>query len=195
MSIESGPEKVKRENLPSAEELKEKLLSGILGGAEFLVGLNALDQLTPERVDAIKNVEILTEPEVIDFFSNHPENRNLYYYDLAFAYLHRGQIEIMDEQNREKAFESFRAALSSIHNIDTPDEREQAFKDYIDGHVAYFEGDLEKLKKIHQNMREEGRNRFILESFIDQLESGSKFDYRAAIIAAKREHGYKAPGQ
>jgi len=182
MYEESIPKIPSLEALLSGEDLKQKLLGGTLNANEFLDGLFKLDQSTDERSDAIQNVEILTSPEIVDFFNN-CEDQDRYHFILSLSYFHKGQIQARAVDYME-ARESFKKSLDTAVLISSTDN--QPWKDYVAGTVAYFEKDLPKLKIIHNGMQEEGRNKFILESFINQLEADKGIDYEAALIAAKR---------
>jgi len=113
MTSESGPSSSKQEAMPTALELKQRLLSGTLEAGKFIDGIMQLDQSTPSREHSLENIQILTSPEVASIFENDARYKFPYLNLLSLSYFHRGQIEVVERKDYAAALDSFKHALDA----------------------------------------------------------------------------------
>lgn len=129
-------------------KLKQELLSGKLSPKDFLAVLMDLDQSEPSRLASIKNVELLTKPEIEAIFLD-SEMESRYYSDLGFAYFHKAQIAEFEDKNGLSDFENaleMTLRASKIEDEQTDDD----WTRYIKATIAYLENNLNGLREIIQ---------------------------------------------
>ena len=72
--------------------LKDQLLKGELSPADFSKKLMDLDQSTPSRSHAKENLDLLTDPEIVQCMESQSEEiQKGYYQMLSFTEFHIGQ--------------------------------------------------------------------------------------------------------
>ena len=162
----------------SRAELKENLLSGAISPKEFCDKLIELDQSTPDRMNAIENLEILNDPEIFDFVKKLEDKVIKHYYQiLSFAELHVGQIKSLSENNDSEALGYFKNAL--LHEYQA--NNFQSNIDYEKGIIAYFENNPDSLSESITDSVQ-GNNRKILLNMLNGLKERGfpnyKEDYR-----------------
>jgi hypothetical protein len=162
------------------EDPGKLLLKGSLSPSEFFKELLARDQATGNRRGAIANIEILTRPEISEFFRALPEELSGYENFLSLSYFHRGQLEATEERDNGAAAASFSQALSWARQAEASDPDYHSWRLYVEGTLAYFESDLATLKEVYDGGIEEDRNREIIGNLIYTLETEGRVDYRRA---------------
>lgn len=132
-----------RSNENTHNKLRVQLLSGLLSREDFLTALMDLDQAEPSRAASIKNVDLLTQPEIQAFFLG-SEAESSYCFNLGFAYFHKAQIsEFENGQGLSDFKNSLEMTLKS-------GEREDDWVRYIKATIAYLENNSDSLKELIQ---------------------------------------------
>lgn len=164
----------KNEELPKSEQLilKEELLAGTLSPFDFINRLDALDQSTPGRENAIPNLPILEDPEVMAMFEN-SEHASCYWNLLSLTYFHIGQREASSDG--EKALAYFEKALDALLKTEFAEEEGP----YLEATIAYFRKDVSRLRDLLPKIPQTPfrRNYEIVENMIEGLQRRGTIDY------------------
>lgn len=156
------------------EQLKQQLLSGVIDVTEFKKQLIALDQSTDDRMHAIKNLEVLIDPEIISFVQNQPEEvQRGYYQTLSFTELHVGQIKALFEGRPEESLEYFKSSLDHEYKANAFPEN-IAYKKAI---IAYFENDIPAMEQALLSDIT-GNNEKIVKNMLMNLKQRGSLDYK-----------------
>jgi hypothetical protein len=160
------------------QTLKELFLKGEITPKDFQDKLMELDQSTPDRSHSKENLALLTDPQIVQFIEDQPEEvQKGYYQMLSFTEFHIGQAKALYEDKPEEALEYFEKSLEH-------DYKGYAFSEnvsYKKAVIAYFNNDAESLEE-YIDLDTRGNNPKILANMLKGLrERGSpnyKEDYR-----------------
>lgn len=154
------------------DELRKKLLDGRLSGKEFLEHVFNLDQSTPGRDQAEKNIQLLLHPEVATKLQ---ENDELYFELnnlLSLSHFHVGQKNLLGGRD---AHEDLKKALETAEKIQ--EDGYEQWQYYIRATLAYLENDLPKLESLEQQITD--ANKGVVQRLIQGLRTRGEIDYRA----------------
>lgn len=147
-------------------DIKNKLLKGEISFLEFKNQLLELDQSTPDRINAIKVLDILYDKDVVELINKNEEIIEHYESFLSFIEFHVAQIKL---NKKEKDYtQNLENALRFAQN--------EPWENYVLGTIIYLEGKiipedvLEKSKGL-------GKNYSILQRFNDRLIKRGYPDY------------------
>lgn len=150
--------------------LKTKLFSNDITPQDFLDKILALDQSNPMRSNAIANVTLMEQEELVNFFSSIPERVG--FYNLrSLTYFHRAQIRLSEHESDVIA--DLERALQDS------EQTGQEFNDwtnYIKATILYLQNNLVELRKYLEIFE---LNRELVANFIKGLESRGYPDYIA----------------
>lgn len=147
------------------EELRDALLSGKITAKAFYDGLVILDQSSGDRVEALHNLEVLYDPQVIAYMDAADQDSQGYYYSiLCLTEFHVGQIKAYQERKQDEALPHFKKALEYTKKSSGAPE----FASYVNATIAYIESDIERLEKyMHGDKR--GNNPVIMKHMYEGL--------------------------
>jgi hypothetical protein len=151
---EANQEDEKREY----EFLKNGLLDGSLSLEKVRNKLVELDQATPTRDAADKNLQFLKDPQIVEYINQHPEMTEGYNRFLSFTEFHVAQRLTLD--NPIEAINHFKMALENARVTQSDGE---SWASYIQGTLLYMEG-----KEIPEELiakAEQSKNAQILKNF------------------------------
>jgi hypothetical protein len=153
------------------EKLKTQLLAQQISPEEFLEKVRELDQSTPSREEALKNITILEDPSIKAIFDTSEEMSD-YKAILSLTQFHIGQI--YSEAGSEEALSYFQSSLASVLEVDWDGYEQDCL--YIGATVAYLKSDIGKLDEILVQM-EEGRNKVVVGNLLQGLKERGRPDY------------------
>ena len=153
---------ISKEKIIDKEYLKIKndLLSGDLPVSDFRDKLLKLDQSDFSRIKSIHNLEILKDPEVVNFIfsKNDKEIEDSYKKLLSFTEFHVGQIELTNKNNNGALH--IKEALKLAEETNGDDR----WINYLKGTVCYLNG-AKIPEEILEMVKDSNNNHKILESF------------------------------
>lgn len=152
--------------------VKNDLLSGALSVYDFRDKLLELDQSDISRIKSINNLEILKDPEVVDFvFSkNDQEIERSYKRFLGFTEFHVGQIELNNKN--DNGVVHIKEALKLAEESDGDD----GWINYLKGTIFYLNGQ-EIPEEILEGVKDSNNNYKILKSFNSGLKERGYPEY------------------
>ncbi len=151
----------KEPNNPSA-----LFLEGKMSDRDFLKAIRSLDQSTPTRDHAQKNIAMLVEPGVADKLLGNPEYHNL----LSLSYFHVAQQQFF-KGGVESVRENLDLALAEAKKV--------GFKDwevYVEATIAYADKDAQRLEDLHGELKD-GPNKAIVKNMLDGLTNFGDVNY------------------
>lgn len=171
MSLESTPQQT------TYEELKQKLLSNEINVLDFRNKLIELDQSTLDRKYSLQNLELLKDPDIIAFIEQQKDVLQKRYYNfLSFTYFHVGQYYACEYKDQIKALGSFKDSLESFEKGEADEDYRKEWGVYVQGTIAYFEKDMDILKKS-VNLLGEKKNAQVLSRLLQGLEKRGEPNY------------------
>lgn len=130
--------------------LKNQLLRGEIGLLEFRSKILELDQSSPDRKNALENLNLLSSPDLAEYINNQDESIKKGFLRLkGFTEFHVFQIKA--GQNDPNAVNILEQALEDYEA--GKDEHSESFTNYIKGTLLYMQGQeikneiLEKVKE------------------------------------------------
>jgi len=141
-------------------KIKDDLLSGELSLREFREKIIELDQSNIFRTKSISNLELLRDPEVVNFiFSKNDLEAESYYKKLlSLTEFHAGQVELNNKEN--KGVVHIKEALRIAEESDD----DSRWINYLKGTVFYLNGQ-EIPEEILEEVKDSDNNYKILKSF------------------------------
>lgn len=161
--------------------LKARLLSGELNFSDFLHAIFELDQSDDLRTNALTNIQLLEQPDIVTVFEQ-SESKEEFYNIRSLTYFHIGQIHAHNDKG--DILNHFRRALS---DAERSGQDNQEWLWYVHATVAYLENDLTLLKELFEKLRPEN-NKAIVFNFIHGLEARGYPSYMEDMMAARRDH-------
>lgn len=131
-------------NVAAQEQVKVQFLGGEIDFETFIKHIRDLDQATLDRHAALKNMEVLTDPEVEVAALQGDEDQVLnYYLARSLAAFHVGQIQAIEHGDSEMALQYFQDALTASEYVGFPEDIA-----YLRATIAFLEGDENGLRAI-----------------------------------------------
>lgn len=147
-------------------DIKNKLLKNEINFLEFKNQLLQIDQSTPDRVNAIKVLDILYDKDVVDLINKNEEIIEKYESFLSFIEFHVAQVKL--HKNENNYAQNLENALRFAKN--------EPWKNYILGTILYLEGKIIP-EDILEKSKDLEKNYIILKRFNDRLLERGSSDY------------------
>lgn len=159
----------KEESLPNQENLTQALLEGKIDANFFIDQFFDLDQSTPDRKNAIKNVEVIERPEVKRILAEgtDADNFNNFY---SFTHFHVFQINAHFD-DMTSALEHLKISSEYASKI----ENDRHWPEYTRATVLYFENKLTELVDLYEQLGD--MNKEVVARLIKGLEKRGYPDY------------------